>query len=55
MTAPIAHVAGSFVPLEVIPLTVAGVLYWHRAMVLSWDGRPGPALAPGLLRRRAGD
>jgi len=37
-----AHVAGSFVPLEVVPLTVAGVLYWHRAMVLSWDGRPVP-------------
>ncbi len=37
-----AHVAGSFVPLEVVPLTIAGVLYWHRAMVLSWDGRPVP-------------
>ena len=42
MIVPLAHVAGSFVPLEVIPLTVAGVLYWHRAMVLSWDGRPVP-------------
>jgi putative membrane protein len=40
---PIAHVSGSFVPLEVIPLTVAGILYWHRALVLSWDGRPVPA------------
>jgi putative membrane protein len=39
---PIAHVTGSFVPLEVLPLTVAGVLYWHRAMVLSWDDRPVP-------------
>ena len=29
-------------PLETIPLTVAGVLYWHRAMTLSWDGRPIP-------------
>jgi cytochrome c oxidase assembly factor CtaG len=29
-------------PLEVIPLTVAGVLYWHRAMVLAHDGRPVP-------------
>lgn len=37
-----AHVAGSFVPLELIPLTVAPLLYWHRAMVLSWDGRPVP-------------
>lgn len=27
-------------PLEVVPLTIAGILYWHRAMVLSWDGRP---------------
>ena len=43
MTAPIAHVAGSFVPLEVFPLTVVGVLYWHRAMILSWDDRPVPA------------
>ncbi|MEX2108926.1 MAG: cytochrome c oxidase assembly protein [Solirubrobacterales bacterium] len=42
MNLPLAHVAGSFVPLEVFPLTVAGVLYWHRAMVLSWDGRPVP-------------
>jgi len=40
---PNAHVAGSFVPLEVVPLTAAGVLYWHRAMVLSWAGRPLPA------------
>jgi putative membrane protein len=38
-----AHVAGAFVPLEVVPLTLAGVLYWHRAMVLSWAGRPVPA------------
>ena len=30
-------------PLEAIPLTIAGILYWHRAMVLSWDGRPVPA------------
>ncbi len=39
----LAHVAGTFVPLEVIPITVAGILYWHRATVLSWDGRPVPA------------
>jgi cytochrome c oxidase assembly factor CtaG len=43
VTAPLAHVAGAFVPLEVIPLTAAAILYWHRAMVLSWDGRPVPA------------
>jgi cytochrome c oxidase assembly factor CtaG len=35
----LAHVAGAFVPVEVIPITVAGVLYWHRVMALSWDGR----------------
>jgi cytochrome c oxidase assembly factor CtaG len=39
---PFAHVAGAFVPLEVFPITLAGVLYWHRATVLSWDGRPLP-------------
>jgi cytochrome c oxidase assembly factor CtaG len=38
----IAHVAGVFAPVEVFPLTVAAVLYWHRAMVLSWDGRAVP-------------
>ena len=43
MDLPNAHVAGSFVPLEVVPLTLAGVLYWHRATVLSWAGRPVPA------------
>jgi len=43
VTLPIAHVAGAFVPIEVIPITVAGVLYWHRAMVLSWDDRGIPA------------
>lgn len=42
MTLWTAHVAGSFVPLEIVPLTAAGILYWHRAMVLSWAGRPVP-------------
>jgi putative membrane protein len=42
VTLPTAHVAGVFAPIEVIPLTVAAILYWHRAMVLSWDGRPLP-------------
>ncbi len=42
MIVPSAHVAGAFVPIEVIPITVAGILYWHRAMVLSWDGRRIP-------------
>jgi putative membrane protein len=39
---PVAHVAWAFVPIEAIPITVAGVLYWHRAMVLSWAGRRVP-------------
>ena len=39
---PVAHVAGAFVPLEVIPITVAAVFYWHRAMVLAWDDRAVP-------------
>jgi len=42
VTLPFGHVAGAFAPLEVIPLTAAAVLYWHRTMVLSWDGRPVP-------------
>lgn len=33
-----AAVAG----LELIPLTVAVVFYWHRVMTLSWAGRPVP-------------
>jgi len=37
-----AHVAGAFAPVEVFPLTIAGILYWHRVMVLSWDGRSVP-------------
>lgn len=28
--------------LELMPLTVAVIFYWHRAMTLSWDGRPIP-------------
>jgi cytochrome c oxidase assembly factor CtaG len=39
---PFAHLAGAFVPIEVVPMTLAGILYWHRATVLSWDGRPVP-------------
>jgi putative membrane protein len=40
---PAAHVAGAFVPIEVVPITLAGVLYWGRARTLAWDGRPVPA------------
>ena len=42
MSTPFAHVTGAFVPLEVIPITVSAVLYWHRVMALSWDGRRTP-------------
>ncbi|HET7573973.1 MAG TPA: cytochrome c oxidase assembly protein [Solirubrobacterales bacterium] len=42
MSPVFAHVAGIFAPIEIVPLTIAGILYWHRAMVLSWDGRPVP-------------
>jgi cytochrome c oxidase assembly factor CtaG len=39
---PLAHVAGAFVPIEVIPITLAGILYGHRVLVLSWAGRRVP-------------
>jgi putative membrane protein len=38
----LAHVSGAFAPIEVFPITLAALLYWHRAMVLSWDDRPVP-------------
>lgn len=37
-----AHVAGAFVPLEVFPITIAGILYWARVLSLSWEGRRVP-------------
>jgi putative membrane protein len=37
-----AHVSGAFAPVEVFPITIAGVLYWGRVRTLSWDGRPVP-------------
>jgi putative membrane protein len=39
---PLAHVAGAFVPIEVVPITLAGILYWHRVLALSWSGRRVP-------------
>jgi putative membrane protein len=39
---PFAHVSGAFAPIEVFPITIAAVLYWHRVMVLSWGGRSVP-------------
>lgn len=41
---PIAFLSPTAVALlELIPLTLAVVLYWNRAMKLSWAGRPVPA------------
>ncbi len=42
MSLPLAHVAGAFAPIEVVPITVAGVAYWRRVLTLSWDGRRVP-------------
>ena len=43
MSLHLAHVGGAFAPLEIFPITIAAILYWHRAMTLSWDKRPVPA------------
>lgn len=42
MSPLLAHVSGAFAPLEVFPLTIAGIFYWHRVMVLHWAGRSVP-------------
>jgi cytochrome c oxidase assembly factor CtaG len=39
---PFAHVAGVFAPIELVPISVAAIFYWHRAMILAWDDRPVP-------------
>ncbi len=54
MTLPIAHVAGAFAPLELVPLAVAATLYAKRAVTLAGRGRPVPVwrqacFASGLL------
>jgi putative membrane protein len=38
----VAHVSGSFVPIEIVPITVAAVAYWARARTLAWDDRSVP-------------
>ncbi len=43
MSPLLAHVSGAFAPLEVFPITLAAILYWHRATALHLDGRPVPA------------
>ena len=42
MSLVLAHLGGAFAPLELVPLTVAGFLYWRRATTLAWEGRPLP-------------
>ncbi|MGB0120399.1 MAG: cytochrome c oxidase assembly protein [Solirubrobacterales bacterium] len=43
LTLPLAGLSPAVVAgLELIPLTAAVVFYWHRAMTLSWAGRPVP-------------
>jgi putative membrane protein len=40
MNLPIAHVAGVFAPLELLPLLIAAALYAKRASTLAGRGRP---------------
>jgi putative membrane protein len=54
MTAPLAHVAGTFAPLEAVPPLIAALLYAKRASTLAARGRPVPVwrqvcFACGLL------
>jgi cytochrome c oxidase assembly factor CtaG len=42
VTLPIAHVAGIFAPLELLPLLVVAALYAKRASTLAGKGRPVP-------------
>jgi putative membrane protein len=54
MNLPIAHVAGAFAPLELVPLVVVAALYAKRSMTLADRGRPVPlwrqvCFASGLL------
>jgi cytochrome c oxidase assembly factor CtaG len=54
VTPPIAHVAGIFAPLELLPLLIVAALYAKRASTLARKGRPAPiwrqaCFASGLL------
>jgi putative membrane protein len=54
MNLPLAHVSGTFAPLEVLPLLAAAVLYAKRSLTLAGRGRPVPlwrqlCFAAGLL------
>jgi putative membrane protein len=51
---PVAHIAGTFAPLQLLPLAVLAVLYARRASTLATRGRPVPVwrqvcFASGLL------
>src|SRR6202007_1419722 len=37
---PVAQVAGTFAPLEAVPIVVAAILYARRAITLASKGRP---------------
>ncbi len=54
MNLPLAHVSGTFAPLEVLPLLIAAALYARRSLTLADRGRPVPlwrqlCFAAGLL------
>jgi cytochrome c oxidase assembly factor CtaG len=54
MNLPLAHVSGTFAPLEVLPLLAAATLYAKRSLTLAEKGRPVPlwrqlCFAGGLL------
>jgi cytochrome c oxidase assembly factor CtaG len=54
MNFPLAHVSGTFAPLEAIPLLLAAALYAKRSVTLAEKGRPVPlwrqlCFAGGLL------
>jgi putative membrane protein len=54
MNLPVAHLAGIFAPLELVPMLIAAALYARRATTLAARGRPIPlwrqiCFAAGLL------
>lgn len=54
MNLPVAHLAGIFAPLELVPMLIAAALYARRATTLAGRGRPVPlwrqiCFAAGLL------
>src|SRR3954463_11487134 len=58
MNLPLAHVSGTFAPLEVLPLLLAAILYAKRSLTLADRGRPVPlwrqlCFAAGVLTMEA--